>query len=193
MPPVCSMRTTATSAAGEALGSGVALGDGEATGEGDPVGDPLGGALGDAAGEVHAPKIARASTIRAGARIIIRVLDAQNCSRFPPVRNGQARPAAAGANLPHGVGSLSIVNRGALDYRIATTKDVSLEMESQVIEYENGPGPYGSKKTGESGLLSTAPAIASAINEATGVVIRDLPLTPERVWRALRDAAGKQP
>jgi CO/xanthine dehydrogenase Mo-binding subunit len=85
-----------------------------------------------------------------------------------------------------------IQNLGALDYRIPTTKDVPLEMESLVVENEDGPGPYGSKGTGESGLLSTAPAIASAIWDATGVVIRDLPLTPERVWRALQAARGKE-
>jgi CO/xanthine dehydrogenase Mo-binding subunit len=34
--------------------------------------------------------------------------------------------------------------------------------------------------------MATAPAIASAVTEATGAVIRDLPLTPERVWRALQ-------
>jgi CO/xanthine dehydrogenase Mo-binding subunit len=81
-----------------------------------------------------------------------------------------------------------IVNLGALDYRIATTKDVPLEMESLVVENEDGPGPYGSKGTGESGLLCTAPAIASAVWDATGVVMHDLPLTPERVWRALRES-----
>jgi CO/xanthine dehydrogenase Mo-binding subunit len=80
-----------------------------------------------------------------------------------------------------------IENLGALDYRIPTTKDVPLEMASLVVENEDGPGPYGSKGTGESGLLSTAPAVASAITDATGVVLRDLPLTPERIWRALRD------
>jgi CO/xanthine dehydrogenase Mo-binding subunit len=85
-----------------------------------------------------------------------------------------------------------IQNLGALDYRIPTTKDVPLEMESLVVENEDGPGPYGSKGTGESGLLSTAPAIASAVWDATGVVIRDLPLTPERVWRALQAAAGEE-
>ena len=84
-----------------------------------------------------------------------------------------------------------IVNLGALDYRIATTKDVPLEMESLIVENEDGPGPYGSKGTGESGLLSTAPAIASAINDATGVVIRDLPITPERLWRALQGRPPK--
>lgn len=80
-----------------------------------------------------------------------------------------------------------IQNLGALDYRIPTTKDVPLEMASLVIENEDGPGPYGSKGTGESGLLSTAPAVASAIADATGVVLRDLPLTPERIWGALKE------
>jgi CO/xanthine dehydrogenase Mo-binding subunit len=80
-----------------------------------------------------------------------------------------------------------IVNLGALDYRIPTTKDAPLEMESLTVENEDGPGPYGAKGTGESGMLCTAPAIASAVWEATGAVIRDLPLTPERVWRAVKE------
>jgi CO/xanthine dehydrogenase Mo-binding subunit len=83
-------------------------------------------------------------------------------------------------------GTGRIENLGALDYRIPTTKDVPLEMASLVIENGDGPGPYGAKGTGESGLLSTAPAVASAIREATGIALRDLPLTPERIWRALR-------
>jgi CO/xanthine dehydrogenase Mo-binding subunit len=38
---------------------------------------------------------------------------------------------------------------------------------------------------GEGGILAIAPAIANALARAYGVRIRDLPLTPERVWRAL--------
>jgi CO/xanthine dehydrogenase Mo-binding subunit len=85
-----------------------------------------------------------------------------------------------------------IVNLGALDYRIPTTKDIPLEMASLTVENGDGPGPYGSKGTGESGILCTAPAIASAIRDATGAVIRDLPLTPERVWRALSAAESAE-
>lgn len=80
-----------------------------------------------------------------------------------------------------------IANLGALDYRIPTTKDMPIEMASLTVENGDGPGPYGSKGTGESGLLSTAPAIASAVRDATGAVLRDLPITPERVWRAIRE------
>ena len=78
-----------------------------------------------------------------------------------------------------------IRNLGALDYRIPTTKDVPLELESDCIENGDGPGPRGSKGVSEGAILCTAPALAAAVTDATGVVIRDLPLTPERVWAAL--------
>ena len=81
-----------------------------------------------------------------------------------------------------------IRNLGAIDYRIPTSMDLPEHMESAAVENEDGPGPYGSKGVSEGGLLSVQSAVGSAVAEATGVVIRDLPLTPERVWRCLRDA-----
>jgi CO/xanthine dehydrogenase Mo-binding subunit len=80
-----------------------------------------------------------------------------------------------------------IRNLGALDYRIPTFKDVPVSMRSMVVENEDGPGPYGAKGTGEGGLLATSSAVASAVTDAVGVVIRSLPLTPERIWRALEE------
>ncbi len=80
-----------------------------------------------------------------------------------------------------------IRNLGALDYRIPTFKDLPTSMKSILVENGDGPGPGGAKGSGEGGLLATAPAIAGAISQATGVVIRDLPLTPERVWQAMND------
>ena len=80
-----------------------------------------------------------------------------------------------------------IRNLGAIDYRIPTSMDLPLVMESDFVENEDGPGPYGSKGMSEGALLCVAPAVAAAVFDATGVVIRDLPLTPERVWRALND------
>jgi CO/xanthine dehydrogenase Mo-binding subunit len=80
-----------------------------------------------------------------------------------------------------------IRNLGALDYRIPTFKDLPSEMSSFLVENEDGPGPGGAKGSGEGGLLATSPAIAAAVTAATGVVIRDLPLTPERVWQALQN------
>jgi CO/xanthine dehydrogenase Mo-binding subunit len=78
-----------------------------------------------------------------------------------------------------------IRNLGAIDYRIPTSMDLPLRMESDIVENEDGPGPYGSKGMSEGALLCVAPAVAAAVRDATGAVIRDLPLTPERVWRAL--------
>ena len=80
-----------------------------------------------------------------------------------------------------------IQNLGALDYRIPTTKDVPLELRALMVENEDGPGPYGAKGISEGALLCTAPALAAAVTDATGVVIRDLPLTPERVWRHIQE------
>jgi CO/xanthine dehydrogenase Mo-binding subunit len=80
-----------------------------------------------------------------------------------------------------------IRNLGALDYRIPTTKDVPLELRALMVENQDGPGPYGSKGVAEGGLLCTAPALAAAVTQATGAVIRDLPLTPERLWRQLHE------
>jgi CO/xanthine dehydrogenase Mo-binding subunit len=85
-----------------------------------------------------------------------------------------------------------IRNLGAIDYRIPTAKDLPLEMVSAMVENEDGPGPYGVKGMSEGALLCVAPAVAAAVREATGAVIRDLPLTPERVWRALQERDAKR-
>jgi CO/xanthine dehydrogenase Mo-binding subunit len=83
-----------------------------------------------------------------------------------------------------------IRNLGAIDYRIPTSMDLPLEMASDVVENADGPGPYGAKGMSEGALLPVAPAVAAAVYDAVGVRIRDLPLTPERVWRALQESDG---
>jgi CO/xanthine dehydrogenase Mo-binding subunit len=80
-----------------------------------------------------------------------------------------------------------IRNLGAIDYRIPTSMDLPLELHSETIENADGPGPYGSKGMSEGALLCVAAAAGAAVREAIGRPIRDLPLTPERVWRALQE------
>lgn len=80
-----------------------------------------------------------------------------------------------------------IMNMNAVDYRILTAMDVPTEMISDSIENADGPGPFGIKGVSEGGLLATAPAVGSAVAEATGDLIRDLPITPERIWQAKRE------
>jgi CO/xanthine dehydrogenase Mo-binding subunit len=78
------------------------------------------------------------------------------------------------------------LNANLVDYRVPRFTDLPRQFDSALIENHDGPGPYGAKGMGESGIVSVAPAVGNAIARATGVRIRELPLTPERVWRALK-------
>lgn len=85
-----------------------------------------------------------------------------------------------------------IRNLGALDYRIPTFNDVAIEMLSDSIENEDGPGPYGCKGISEGALLCTAGAVGAAVADAIGVPVRDLPLTAERIWEAMQERDSAQ-
>ncbi|HOD77978.1 MAG TPA: xanthine dehydrogenase family protein molybdopterin-binding subunit [Syntrophorhabdus sp.] len=76
-------------------------------------------------------------------------------------------------------------NGNFLDYKIPTAKDVP-PMQAVIVETDEKDGPFGAKGIGEPGLVPTAPAIANAIYDAVGVRIKDLPITPEKVLKALK-------
>jgi CO/xanthine dehydrogenase Mo-binding subunit len=80
-----------------------------------------------------------------------------------------------------------LLNPGLVDYRIPSFNDVPDEFHTVLVENGDGPGPFGVRGMGEGGLLSVAPSVCNAFARATGIRIKDLPLTPERVWRALKD------
>ena len=80
------------------------------------------------------------------------------------------------------------LNPNLVDYRVPGFRDIPRTFESCLLENGDGPGPYGAKGMGEGGIIPVAPAVCNAVAQATGVRIRELPLTPERVWRALRSA-----
>jgi CO/xanthine dehydrogenase Mo-binding subunit len=79
-----------------------------------------------------------------------------------------------------------VVNDGFLDYKIPTVGDIP-EIETILIETDDPHGPYGAKGIGEPGLVPTAPAIANAIYNAAGIRIKELPITPEKILRALKE------
>jgi CO/xanthine dehydrogenase Mo-binding subunit len=83
-----------------------------------------------------------------------------------------------------------ISNGSSLDYRIPTIEDMPDQMTSIFQENQDGPGPFGAKGLGEGGILAVAPAICGAIFELTGVFIREIPITSEKMWKMLQ--AGKQ-
>jgi CO/xanthine dehydrogenase Mo-binding subunit len=80
-----------------------------------------------------------------------------------------------------------LMNSSLLTYRVPAFADVPEEFDTVLVENEDGPGPYGSRGMGEGGIFPVAPAVVSALARRTGVFITDLPLTPERVWRAIRE------
>src|SRR5262249_40559703 len=71
--------------------------------------------------------------------------------------------------------------------------DLPESLEALIVEGGGGPGPHGAKGVAEGAIIPVAPAIANAVAAATGARIRDLPLTPERVWRALPPTAPDSP
>ncbi|GIQ75442.1 xanthine dehydrogenase family protein molybdopterin-binding subunit [Bradyrhizobium sp. RD5-C2] len=78
------------------------------------------------------------------------------------------------------------VNATPIDYTIPRISDVPPVFDTILIENGDGPGPSGAKGMGEGAILPVAPAIANALFSAYGVRITDLPMTPEKVWRALQ-------
>jgi CO/xanthine dehydrogenase Mo-binding subunit len=86
-------------------------------------------------------------------------------------------------SLDHHPGSFS-------EYLIPTAMDVP-EIQSVVLEYPSSNGPYGVKGVGEMTANSPIPAIVNAIYDAIGVWITDLPVTPEKILRALEEKGDK--
>ena len=80
-----------------------------------------------------------------------------------------------------------LVNGSILDYRLPRFSDLPKHVELHLVQNQDGVGPYGAKGGGEASLNSMAANIANAVERAVGVRIRQAPLTPERVWRALKE------
>ena len=83
-----------------------------------------------------------------------------------------------------GLGRLQTTRFG--DYHIYRADEMP-ELEVIFVETYEETGPFGAKAVAEIPKDGVAPALASAIYDATGVRMRNLPFTPERVWQALQD------
>ena len=78
-----------------------------------------------------------------------------------------------------------LLNGNMADYRVPTTEDIADKFVSFIVQNEDGPGPYGLKGVGE-GILAAMPAAIVNALASLGLVIDELPLTPERIWRAVQ-------
>ena len=83
------------------------------------------------------------------------------------------------------------LNSDLTGYLIPTSMDAP-HFITRLIENEDSDGPYGAKGIGEPATIATAPAIANAIYDAIGVRIFDLPITPEKILKALKKKKNKQ-
>jgi CO/xanthine dehydrogenase Mo-binding subunit len=72
------------------------------------------------------------------------------------------------------------------DYKIPNMRDIPA-LDTVILASESGPGPYNAKGIGENPIGPVAPAIANAVADAVGVRIKALPITAEKVYRALVD------
>ncbi len=77
------------------------------------------------------------------------------------------------------------INPSFSDYSVVGPTGLPM-LESMIVEVPQPDGPFGAKGLGEPGLAPTAAAIANALYRAIGVRIKDLPITPEKVLRAMR-------
>jgi CO/xanthine dehydrogenase Mo-binding subunit len=78
-----------------------------------------------------------------------------------------------------------VTNASLADYKIPAILDVP-PMENETVDSYLSIGPFGAKGVGETATFCVSPAIANAIEDACGVRLTALPLTPEAVFRALR-------
>ena len=83
----------------------------------------------------------------------------------------------------------TLANPNVVDYRVPRVSDMPERRDQILAERRDGIGPYGSKGAGEGALNPVGAAVAAAVGRIVGRYPRELPLTPERVWRLARDAA----
>jgi CO/xanthine dehydrogenase Mo-binding subunit len=86
--------------------------------------------------------------------------------------------------MPMEEGRVQTLNLG--EYKIPNIKDVS-RLQTTLVRGDVGASPFQSKEIGESAISQVAPAVANAVYDAVGVRIKDLPITAEKVFRALRE------
>ncbi|MFH1221080.1 MAG: xanthine dehydrogenase family protein molybdopterin-binding subunit [Candidatus Eisenbacteria bacterium] len=79
-----------------------------------------------------------------------------------------------------------LLNSSFTDYKILTAKDIPREMIQIFVETPHDKGPFGARGVAEHPMISVPTVIGNALFDATGLRIHELPLSPERVFLALR-------
>ncbi len=86
-----------------------------------------------------------------------------------------------------------LMNGTLLEYRVPRFSDLARRVELKLVQNRDGVGPYGAKGGGEGAVNPIGACLANALYQAAGVRVRRLPLTPERVWKALQEKKTQIP
>jgi CO/xanthine dehydrogenase Mo-binding subunit len=76
-------------------------------------------------------------------------------------------------------------NGDPFQYRLPVLKDIPDKFYSSMLEKGDGPGPFGSKGMAQTSIVTVGPAIGNAVYDALGVRVRSLPITPEKILKAM--------
>jgi len=79
-----------------------------------------------------------------------------------------------------------------LEYKSPTSLDMP-EIFTELVEDPDPAGPFGAKEVGQGPLLPIMPAVANAVYDAVGVRVHEVPITPEKIVKALVDLAAGKP
>jgi CO/xanthine dehydrogenase Mo-binding subunit len=82
-----------------------------------------------------------------------------------------------------------VTNLSFGDYKVPTINDIPV-LNTVLLASEDGFAPYNVKGIGEHPTIPVAPAIANAVEDACGVRIRELPITAEKIYKALQEKQG---
>jgi len=129
---------------------------------------------------------------------VLRMVAASDCGRTinPTALEGQAEGSIV-CGLGMTLMEQRITDNGRtlnptfLEYKVPTALEAP-DIESYFVETIDPEGPFGAKGVSEGYQVPTAPAIANAIYDATGIRFKELPITPEKVLRALKNKIRKK-
>lgn len=85
-----------------------------------------------------------------------------------------------------------VLNKSFVDYKIPTIDNTPDTFIAMGVEHPEETGPYGARGIGEPAMVPGAPAIANAIYNATGCRFTEMPITPERMLKALQEKAAAE-
>lgn len=85
-----------------------------------------------------------------------------------------------------------VLNKSFVDYKIPTIDNTPETFIAMGVEHPEETGPYGARGIGEPAMVPGAPAIANAIYNATGCRFTEMPITPEKMLKALQEKAAPE-